>query len=232
MAIDAAFVEYVHTQSLELRIWRGRRETWPKSGAAYGVANIPLRPLLMKLGGIGGNVTMLRRNESDERAGSVTVHVSFKHRRTGFGDKDKPAGQAAGDTDDREARGGAYGGEIGKTEEDSSRPDDLDLAQIQSEVPPEGSGVQSREQLADVSGGRLVVHVERAMRLWRNGPRETARVVAAGEAEGSSPSLSTYISFRWEEAGKPPLRPVLTLESANPIGTVRGNEPYDRQVKV
>lgn len=214
MTIDAAFVEFVHTESLELRIWRGRRETWPKSGTVYGVATIPLRPLLMKLGGIDGGVAVLRRNESDERAGSVAVHVSFKHRRAGFIDRYKPADQAVGDTDDREAK------------------DDLYLAQNQSEVPPERSRVHSREQLVDVSGGRLGVHVERAMRLWRSVPGETGQVVAGGEANGSAPLLSTYVSFRWEEAGKPPLRPVLTPENANPIGAVRENQLHHRQVNV
>lgn len=224
MTIDAKFVGYVHTQSLEVRIWRGHRETWPRSGEVYGVASIPLRPLLMKQEGIEGDVAELRRNESDERAGSVTVHVSFKHRRASVVDRDKPADQTVGDANDREARDD---GEIGNTMEN-----DLDLTQNLSEVPPERSRVQPREKLADVSGGRLGVHVERAMRLWRNGPRETAQGVAAGVVDGSSPLLSTYVSFRWEEAGKPPLRPVLTLENANPIGAVRGDEPCHRQVIV
>lgn len=90
VTIDAQFVEFVHTQSLELRVWRGDRADWPDGGTACGVAKVVLRSLLTTLGGVGGDVTIspetvggVGGGSGGDRAGSMTVRLFFKHRGLG-----------------------------------------------------------------------------------------------------------------------------------------------------
>lgn len=94
VTIDAQLVEFVHTQSLELRVWRGDRADWPDGGTACGVAKVVLRSLLTTLGGVGGDVTIIPETgggsgggggsgSGGDRTGSMAVRLFFKHRGLG-----------------------------------------------------------------------------------------------------------------------------------------------------
>lgn len=86
VTIDAAFVEFVRTQSLELRVWKGCRASWPSGGTACGVGRLLLRPLLTTLEGVGGDVPIAAEvggGGGGDRAGSVAARVFFKHRGSG-----------------------------------------------------------------------------------------------------------------------------------------------------
>lgn len=97
VTIDAAFVEFMHTQSLELRVWRGDRADWPTDGNPCGVAKVVLRSLLTTLGGVGGDLTIAQETGgSGDRAGSIAARLFFKHRGlgpTGVADPEKETGQ-------------------------------------------------------------------------------------------------------------------------------------------
>lgn len=83
--IDAAFVQHMHTQSLELCVWKGDRADWPTGGTACGVAKVVLRSLLTTLGGVGGDVAVTKGTGggSGDRAGNIAARLFFKHRGLG-----------------------------------------------------------------------------------------------------------------------------------------------------
>lgn len=85
VTIDAAFVRFVHTQSLAVQIWRGRARAWPRGGLCAGVARVELRSLLITLGGVGGNVSITSPpgNGDGLATGSIAVRLFFKHRGLG-----------------------------------------------------------------------------------------------------------------------------------------------------
>lgn len=85
MTIDAAFVEFVNTKSLELRVWSGNREDWPAGGSPCGVAKVALRSLLTTLGGVGGDAAVITPGEGVV-GGNVAARLFFKHRGLGSGD--------------------------------------------------------------------------------------------------------------------------------------------------
>lgn len=85
VTIDAAFVRFVHTQSLTVQVWRGRARAWPQGGLCVGVARVALRSLLTTLGGVGGNVSITSPAGSGDgpSTGSIGVRLFFKHRGLG-----------------------------------------------------------------------------------------------------------------------------------------------------
>ncbi|CAB1118524.1 unnamed protein product [Ectocarpus sp. CCAP 1310/34] len=85
VTIDAAFVEFVNTKSLELRVWSGNREDWPAGGSPCGVAKVALRSLLTTLGGVGGDAAVITPGEGVV-GGNVAARLFFKHRGLGSGD--------------------------------------------------------------------------------------------------------------------------------------------------
>ena len=125
VTIDAAFVQHMHTQSLELRVWRGDRAGWPTGGTACGVAKVVLRSLLTTLGGVGGDVAITQAaggggggGGGDDRVGSVAARLFFKHRglgSSGGADAERetghPAGGGAGAGEGKEAAVAAQQGE-------------------------------------------------------------------------------------------------------------------------
>lgn len=96
VTIDAAFVQFVHTQSLELHVWRGDRGDWPAGGTACGVARVVLRSLLTTLGGVGSDVTIASEASGGDCAGSMTVRLCFKHRGLGSSSDDAAVEQSTG----------------------------------------------------------------------------------------------------------------------------------------
>lgn len=252
-------MKFVHTSSLEVRIWRGRRDDWPEAGSSCGVAKVALRSLLTTLGGIGGTVPIDPGQEhGSTTGGSIEIIMFFKHR--GLGSNDASSSHNDGGTaGGHHAEEGGRGG-VGVTENEgqlrgSHRSDgaaldgksdtgvvgDANNTRTGSEtVPPlapsllsfagfsnpavafdpapgqaVGNGA-SRSQAPDGSaakrgepagGGKLKVYVERAMRL----PPAASEVVVSGASAEALPS--TYVTFRWEEGGKPPLRSPLDFET-------------------
>lgn len=250
VTIDAAFVEYVRTQSLELHVWTGRREDWPAGGATCGVAKVVLSSLLTTIEGAGGDMAIVSERSGDgSDSGCITARVFFKHRGLGPNDDARPSracgieavsrwgvasargrppvsfreevevlgqdrsGSGSPDDDD----GFASGNEIiapimedpalqdepvnGRSSEQALEEEQASAAQNQSTGVADAAeqGVSSSSGLESV----LEVYVERAMRLLAiSGDRAVEADVAA--PENSPPS--TYVTFRWEEEGRSPLR--------------------------
>lgn len=264
--IDATFVRFLHTESLDVRIWYGRPAAWPRAGASAGVARISLRSLLTTLGGVSGNVSITRRAGDDHQAaGYIAARLFFEHRGLSsssaepnaatdrhlrhqggqdekYDEGGRPAGAGRvptqwvakcggpdrtllfekegvvcskrahsdrrGDSDTREGEK--------SPEEDASLastkvPETGDLAArtgaVRDELAATSAALEKRATLqqpasAGGEGGKLQVVVERAMRLplLSFGTERTD----AGLSVESLPS--TYVTFRWEEGGKPPLR--------------------------
>lgn len=225
IAIDAAFVEFMHTRSLELRVWRGARDEWPRAGTACGSAKVALRPLLTTLDGVDGDVSVVP--EGGRGSGNVACHLFFKHRGVGSIDAnlEQRGGRARGSeerrVEHREPELVQEEVEALVAREGSSDADDSDALHgagaVAASVRVLGlSASQSRTQEEvnaqpsepEPSGGKLNVYVERAMRLLSS---------PGGSTEpGASPDVlpSTYVTFRWEEGGKPPLRSPLVLAPA------------------
>lgn len=248
ITIDAAFVEFVHTQSLEIHVWRGDRDEWPRAGTALGKAKIALRSLLVTLGGIGGDVNISPATGRGYRAGRVAVRLFFKHR--GLGSRHEPALPGNGGEEKRGAqKNDASDGDgcerlpPALLQDDGSEPSERkdpcdssppfssmrvpESATATSHQASEGASRAEPEsrargqptaQLAGEAGGKLEVNIERAMRLLSTVPGDPEAGVSS---EGSLPS--TYVTFRWEEGGKPPLRPVLVLGEA-----ISAGEQFDK----
>ena len=241
IAIDAEFVEFMHTRSLQLSVWRGARDDWPRAGTACGTAKVALRPLLTTLDGVDGDVSVVP--EGGRGSGNVAFHLFFKHRGVGSTDADleQGAGQARGSEERRVERREP---ELVQEEtealvarEGSRDADDSDALRGAGAVAASGRFLglfvsQSRNQELkaqpsepEPSGGKLNVCIERAMRL----------LSAPGESTEPGASLdvlpSTYVTFRWEEGGKPPLRSPLVLAPAAAGGADVGN-PEAWQVRL
>lgn len=261
-------MRFVHTQSLEIRIWSGVQGAWPRGGAPAGVASVPLRSLLTTLGGVGGTVSIVpHADDGCQTGGKIAVRLFFKHRSLGCSEVEsdgaaasqpqriKRGGEGGGirviadaeegerfagdqgrsstftpqgcsDARDGRATGGGSGDSGERSDpksSNSSLPPSLPTALSSVPAAPEfatRNGVVEcvesdclvlRDTEPDAAlqpqsipdGGRLRVFVERAMRL----PPEPARVEEAGSISSPAESLpSTYVTFRWEEGGKPPLR--------------------------
>lgn len=257
----------MHTQSLEVCIWRGRQEDWPEAGTSHGVAKVALRSLLTTLGSIGGTVSVNPgREHSSPTDGSIAILLFFKHRglRSNDASPHKDGEMAGGHTEG--GRGGVEvtgnGGPVqGSHQLDGAALDEKNNvggvgdvksragAEIVPPLPPsllsftgfsnsavafdlipgqavgDDTSQSQAQQVRDeptaqtrepVRRGKLRVHVERAMRL----PPATSmsEVPAPGASTEALPS--TYVTFRWEEGGKPPLRSPLVLEPATSGRTV------------
>lgn len=267
MTIDSAFVEFVHTQSLEVCIWRGRQEDWPEAGTPHGVAKVALRSLLTTLGSIGGTISINPgREHSSPTDGSIAILLFFKHRGSGSNDasphkdREMTGGHTEGGQDGVEVTGN--GGPVqGSHQSDGAALDEKSdvggvgdansraFAEVVPPLPPslpslagfsnpavafdaipgqavvDGTSQSQTQQARDestaqtgepVGRGKLRVHVERAMRL----PPATS-VSEVPALDVSMEALpSTYVTFRWEEGGKPPLRSPLVLEPATSGRTV------------
>lgn len=226
-------MEFVHTRSLELRVWRGARDDWPTAGTACGAAKVALRSLLTTLKGVDGDVAVTP--EGGRGSGSVVFHLFFKHR--GFGSTDADLEQRAGHVRGCEDR---------EVEHRVPEPLREEAAVVRREGPSDADGLDavhgvgavtasgqllgwsdslSRTQkdvkvqppLPEPSGGKLKVYIERAMRLL-------SATGGGTEPGASSETLpSTYVTFRWEEGGKPPLRSPLVLSPAAAGGANVGN---------
>lgn len=263
VTIDATFVRFVHTQSLDIRIWCGRPAAWPRAGASAGVARVALRSLLTTLGGVGGNVSIAPRAGDDRHAaGHIAVRLFFKHRGLSSSSVEPDAGPER-QLRHQDPQGEKHGAEGKPTEAgelaahlaaqgggrdravilqkegvvcderaDGDRRGDSDTrggakflerdASLASTKLPEAGGLmagsgaapeecrEAKEKRAILQrwapdaggGGKLQVVVERAMRL--------PLLLSGTEGTGAGLSVeslpSTYVTFRWEEGGRPPLR--------------------------
>lgn len=226
VTINAAFVEYVHTQSLKLRVWRGRRDDWPKAGTAYGVAQVALSSLLTTLGGIAGDIIITPESGHDSRrTGSIAVRMFFKHRGLVPDDPDEHKLEMALVVDD-DGDADACTPVPGFLRREGGKLDDLEDPSGGIETHNDGSrGAASGQALSyevpfrpqdkltvqtpqrQLSGGKLRVYVERAMRLLRPVPKDAEARVSSGILP------STYVTFRWEEGGKPPMVSPLAFET-------------------
>ncbi|CAM9342575.1 unnamed protein product [Scytosiphon promiscuus] len=268
VTIDAAFVEYVRTQSLELHVWRGSREDWPAGGAACGVAKVQLSFLLTTLGGVGGDHRGLDSNDDSDpcRAGATKEDEAAQVRAPsvvaspgevrGVASARRRPPQEVSFREEVEVLGGHGSwptGSGGPHDSDrfTSRGDGEEIAPItrnpdlalqnapadalcskgareeaRSASPQphksQPSGAAAEKQLAQSSRGErgLDVYVERAMRLLAvsadvsGGPASEG-----GVATPERPPLSTYVTFRWEEEGRPPLRSPLLPGPARSTAT-------------
>lgn len=224
MTIDAAFVEFVHRESLKLRIWTGGQGEWPNGGTACGVAKVALRPLLTTLSGVSADAISVSTDVGGDRNGTIAIRLYFRHRRLSS-DERSPAEKneraeyrgekdtAADNNAERAGRQSTTCPELqpealSKAESSPSSAahlGDLDICEFDA-APSGGSDVEQSsvarhetEELTErrqrgVSGGKLHICVERAMRLL---PSESASRTLVT----SSPS--TYVTFRWEERGNP-----------------------------
>lgn len=260
-------------------MWKGDQADWPAGGTACGVAKVVLRSLLTKLGGVGGNVTIVPETGGGDgdRAGSMSVRLFFKHRGLGSSSDDdaaaaqntgqpsasasaneeafqvgatKAAAQAMHGGARNDARrlvqepfreefdvlGEKRSGGPGRSAIDdgtaahrddpdtvkvTSRRASLSTAEENPQRPGGALGGGKRPQVSSTSslGGErgLRVHVERAMRLGVVASAAAAsgdvEVGVGGNACSPRAALlpSTYVTFRWEEEGKPPLRSPLLL---------------------
>ena len=232
----------MHTRSLELRVWRGARDDWPRAGTACGAAKVALRSLLTTLEGVDGDVAVTP--EGGRGSGSVACHLFFKHR--GVGSTDEDLGQRACHV--RECEDGEVERQVPEPLREEAEvlvgregprdADGLDAVHGAGAAAVSGqilgwseSQFRTQEELKvqpsklELSGGKLKVYVDRAMRLL-SGTDE-------GTEPGASPELlpSTYVTFRWEEGGKPPLRSPLVLGPPAAGGADVGN-PKAWQVRL
>ena len=315
VTIDAAFVEFVRTQSLELRVWKGGRASWPSGGTVCGVAKVVLHPLLTTIEGVGGDVAIAPQGGGgvDRAAGSVAARVFFKHRDSGanedangdendrhaggrLNEEDGEAAAAAAAAASKKACGSArrrvpvtFREEVEVIDEekagyrggriDGDPSEGIDGAEMlppadsgqpalgESSEKPESGGVgeednsqagnSSQQQqrrrrrlrqpegpawsLGGESERGLEVFVERAMRLaavsgaGAGAASADPEVVAGGDVSPETPLPSAYVTFRWEEEGKPPLRSPLVLRpppstSSGPAGVADGGQERERQV--
>ncbi|CAM9554962.1 unnamed protein product, partial [Ectocarpus sp. 13 AM-2016] len=274
VTIDAAFVEFVNTKSLELRVWSGNREDWPAGGSPCGVAKVALGSLLTTLGGVGGDAAVITAGEGVV-GGNVAARLFFKHRGLGSGDDGaKRAVELPGvgthKADEEEARGGigarrrlpvsfreeaevlgeawagrtgagspaqgpAAGAEVAATTTTTTTPRKNASPDKSLRTPPP-TGAPERQAVASDSPSVVVeesnvlrVCVERAMRLEAipaaaaatvSGDPETAGCAALPPNAVTPPPPppsppSTYVTLRWEEEGRPPLRsPLLSGPAA------------------
>ncbi|CBJ27795.1 conserved unknown protein [Ectocarpus siliculosus] len=287
VTIDAAFVEFVNTQSLELRVWSGNREDWPAGGSPCGVAKVALRSLLTTLGGVGGDAAVITPGEGVV-GGNVAARLFFKHRGLGSGDDGTKRtvelpGAGTHRADEEEARGGigarrrlpvsfregvevlgeergartgagspAQGPAAGAavaaaTTTATTTPRQASPDKSLRTPPPRGAPEERRAAASDSpsvvvkESNVLRVCVERAMRLEAI-PAAAAAKTLSGDPETvgcaalppdavlppppPSPP-STYVTLRWEEEGKPPLRsPLLSGPAAasGEAGAAEGEE--------
>lgn len=255
VTINAAFVQVVHTQFLEVRVWRGLPKAWPRGGNPIGVARVALRSLLTTLGGIGGHVKVTSSTGEGGRAGSAAIRLFFKHRGLGAsrtaldsnaaldpppqsgeaeetrsemsvakrrGQDDNCTLQHTNDVLKAAAEDALCGGRDNDEALRSSRMrplasqalGSLRTITLEPASEPRAQREATTAQSLEPWGGKLAVCVERAMRL----PTIPSMALEPDAPTESLPLPSTYVTVRWEEGGKLPLRSPFCV-----AGSAKGN---------